>query len=304
MKKRILSIVLTLCMVLMLVPISASAMELYVNLNITGAAQLTLEVESGDSIDNVKAKIENETGYSKTIQILRYNGIVLQNGKTLADYNIQKGSTIELSFAPSVSAYATKEQLMDDTFTPNADGTANNIGRLVFGKNSNGDAQEWYILGNDSGVTGDNTIIFAASPIATEQKFNSSTSKKNFQSSFGVYETAPSEVYSNHYGASDLRATLKAMETGNFTEAEQNLMNATTVTTNDTMNSTTYTTTDKLYALAADGMGQSYTTIKAGSSDQTVLSESQYLNNEKEFFLLRSPHTEQSDAVLLARPNS
>lgn len=39
---------------------------------------------------------------------------------------------------PSVSAYATKTQLMDGTFAPNTDGTAANIGKLVFGKNSSG----------------------------------------------------------------------------------------------------------------------------------------------------------------------
>ena len=71
---------------------------------------------------------------------------------------------------PSVSAYATKTQLMDDTFAPNAEGTAANYEKIVFGKKSDGTtAQEWYILGKDNGVSGDNTIIFAASPIATRQ---------------------------------------------------------------------------------------------------------------------------------------
>ena len=50
---------------------------------------------------------------------------------------------------PSVSAYATKTQLMDDTFAPKEDGTAVNYGKIVFGKNSSGAAQEWYILGED-----------------------------------------------------------------------------------------------------------------------------------------------------------
>ena len=54
MKKRIVSILLTLCMVLLLVPITANAMQIFVDLRVTGAAILTLEVESGDSIDNVK----------------------------------------------------------------------------------------------------------------------------------------------------------------------------------------------------------------------------------------------------------
>ena len=39
---------------------------------------------------------------------------------------------------PSVSAYATKTQLMDNTFAPNADGTAENYGMIVFGKKSDG----------------------------------------------------------------------------------------------------------------------------------------------------------------------
>ena len=97
---------------------------------------------------------------------------------------------------PSVSAYATKTQLMDGTFAPNADGTAVNYGKIVFGKKSDGTtAQEWYILGKDEGVSGDNTIIFATSPpIATWQKFNSSYSNKSFTSSFGVYASNPSDV--------------------------------------------------------------------------------------------------------------
>lgn len=110
---------------------------------------------------------------------------------------------------PSVSAYATKTQLMDGTFAPNANGTAENYGKIVFGKKSDGTtAQEWYILGNDRGVSGDNTIIFAASPIATGQKFNSSYDNKSFAASFGVYANNPSEVGPNHYGASDLRVAL------------------------------------------------------------------------------------------------
>ena len=55
---------------------------------------------------------------------------------------------------PSVSAYATKTQLMDGTFKPGADGTATNYGKLVLGKNSSGGAQEWYILGKDEGYQG------------------------------------------------------------------------------------------------------------------------------------------------------
>lgn len=204
---------------------------------------------------------------------------------------------------PSVTAYATKDQLMT-AFTPDANGTATTKGKLVFGKKSDGTtAQEWYILGADSGVTRDNTIIFAASPIATNQVFNSSISNKTFDSSFGVYASNPSEVFANHYGASDLRVALQGMATNisYFTTAEQGLMNPTTVTTKDTMNSATYTTTDKLYALAADGYGSSHTTIKAGSGDSTVLAMNIYWSNGSRFWL-RSPIGNYGSYALFADP--
>ena len=205
---------------------------------------------------------------------------------------------------PSVTAFATKDQLMDGTFKPGADGTATNYGKLVFGKNSSGDVQKWYILGKDDGVSGDNTIIFAASPIATGQKFEDEYLKdKTFVSSFGGYENEPSYVSPNHYGASDLRVALKDMaaNTSYFTIAEQGLMNPTTVKTKDTKNNVTYTTADKLYALAADGYGSSYKTIKAGSDNSTVLAMSSYWSSG-DLFWLRLPRDPSSYVVLLAIP--
>ena len=53
---------------------------------------------------------------------------------------------------PSVSAHATKAQLADDTFKPNDDGTATNIGKINFG------GKDWYLLGGD----GTNVDVFAA----------------------------------------------------------------------------------------------------------------------------------------------
>ncbi|MFQ7713634.1 MAG: hypothetical protein ACLRI8_02930 [Agathobacter rectalis] len=155
---------------------------------------------------------------------------------------------------PSVTAYATKAQLMT-AFTPMLMVLLRPKESWYLVEIRWNNTQEWYILGKDEGVSGDNTIIFAASPIATKQAFEDDDSnKKTFASSFGVYETNPSDVYPNHYGASDLRVALKNMATNTsyFTTAEQGLMNPTTVRTNDILNSTTYTTTDKLYALQGD----------------------------------------------------
>ena len=208
--------------------------------------------------------------------------------------------------APGVSAYATKEQLMDGTFAPDSSGNATNIGKLVFGKNSSGTAQQWYILGKDTGVTGDNTIIFAASPIASGQKFNSSISNKtyNYEAGTGYGDSAGNiEVYSNHYGASDLRVALQSMATNTsyFTTAEQGLMNDTTVTTKDTKNLVTYTTTDKLYALQGDYYNNQY--LWAGTSDSTVLAMNSYWSSG-DSFRLRSPYGNFVSNALLADPGS
>ncbi len=99
MKKLIFSILLCLCMVLLLLPMTAKAMEIYVDVNITGVAAFTLEVESGDSITGVKEKIHAETGYPVTQQILMFDNEPLEDDHTLADYNIQKESTLVLSLA-------------------------------------------------------------------------------------------------------------------------------------------------------------------------------------------------------------
>ena len=219
------------------------------------------------------------------------------------------------SSTPSVTAYATKKQLMDGTFAPNSNGTAANIGKLVFGKNSSGSAQEWYILGQDTDVSGDNTVIFAAGPMVTGQMFSpysphdasddpSDSNAKYIKNItiqpyldityIGINNTEISKVYINHYGTSDLRMALRliAGSTNHFTEAEQVLMNATTVTTTDMLNENgtdkmTYTTTDKLYAPAAKYKND--TTIKAGSSNNKLLAVNSYWSSADAFWL-RSPN--------------
>ena len=94
MRHKLFGLLTALCGCMVVLCMSASAME--ISVETPDGKTLTLEVESGDSIDNVKQMISAATGISKDDQYLYFSGKLLVDF-ALSDYNVQKGSILWLS---------------------------------------------------------------------------------------------------------------------------------------------------------------------------------------------------------------
>ena len=156
MRKRLFSILLVFCMMTSFVPMMASAIEIYIDLTIVGQANLTLEVVSGDSIDNIKEKIQEKTGFSPDAQRLFLGEKELENGRTMADYNIHKESTLRLRLQRKV-------QLGTDALNKTVN-TAS-APTVYFGQDHENKPAAWRVIGYDgNGVAssqGDITMLAA-----------------------------------------------------------------------------------------------------------------------------------------------
>lgn len=196
------------------------------------------------------------------------------------------------------TVFADKEQLMTG-FDLSESG--NTVGKIDFGRNTDGENQIWYILGSDEGVAGDNTILFATTPITLDVVFEEDSQNTKTDSSLWDDCTYPdnvnvTEVYPCHYGASDLRKKMQALleDTDVFSEAEFDLMNSTEISTEDILADAAYVTKDKLYALVGDYqyMQDNYY-VYAGSTNQKSIYKTYWGDyDEGESFWLRDATTD------------
>lgn len=111
MRHKLFGLLTALCVCMVVLCMSASAME--ISVETPDGKTLTLEVEPGDSIDNVKQKITDKGGPPPHQQMLTFAGKTLEDGKKLEYYNIQKDAALRLMVRTSGAEETTIQDIFE-----------------------------------------------------------------------------------------------------------------------------------------------------------------------------------------------
>ena len=216
--------------------------------------------------------------------------------------------------APTPSQFAKRADLMTK-YDLNDSTTGKTVQKVIFGQNGSGATQKWKIAGKDTGINGDNIVLFAAKRLGGEVQFDNNTQEgyKTYDNTKGCTynpDLTITKINPNHYGCSKLRQTISGFLTSEsyFTLAEQTLMNFTTITTYDKYNNTTYTTNDKLYAEYGDDDDDQYITVGTNSANLLngglridIGNWGDNIQYNSSLFWLRVP---SADDALVAKPDN